>query len=394
MQAKFSADRIVELLVKIHTGRLDAAEQAELDAWFAADARNRALYRRLSDDKYLKEQYTLFKRAEDPDGWEQMKRRMASSVRRKLLVGRLVRSAAAAAVILAALVPVALMNDWLGTGAEELALQDFATGHKEAVIELENGERIVLDQTQPRSVKLLADAGVISGDSLLRYDMADESGAATGAKHTLFIPKGATNKVVVLSDGTRVWLNAGSAITFPVRFSGDERFVAIDGECYFDVTTDPERPFVVETQGVAIRVLGTQFNVMSYTDGQTVETTLVEGCVTILAANKEAVLQPGVQAVYNKDSHDIALRDVDTRIYTAWKEGVFESDNMTIESIAQVLGHWYDVEFVFEPDQARYMRFNGTLKRDKTLEFTLDRIRDTKTINYKIEHGKVIIMKK
>lgn len=393
MQKKNSVDRIVELLVKIHTGKLDDVEQAEMDAWFAEDAGNRALYRRLSDDKYLQEQYSLYKLSEYPDGWEELKRRMAASEKRKLFIGRLLRCGIAAAVVLAAVIPLALFNDWSGVQLRDEVAQDFTPGRNEAVIELETGEKIALDQKQSRSVKLLADAGSISGDSLLRYDMATGKESST-AKHTLYVPKGAAAKIVILSDKTRIWINAGSSITYPVHFSGDKRTVTIDGEGYFDVAHDAQRSFVVEIRGVAIRVMGTQFNVMSYAEDRTVETTLVTGCVSICAANKEAVLLPGVQAVYNKDNHDIALRDVDVRIYTAWKEGIFESNNMTIENIAHVLSRWYDVEFVFENPEVRFMRFNGTIKRDKTLEFTLDRIRDTKTINYKIENGKVIIMKK
>lgn len=395
MGAKFSADRIVELLVKIHTGKLDDGEQEELNAWFAADERNRSIYRRISDDKYLKEQYTLYKDSENPDGWQELKKRMAASVRRRVFIGRIRRGAIAAAVLLAVAFPLAIVNDWFGTSLRHTGSQYAAPGQITAVIELETGEKILLDQKHDRSVRMLAETGVISGDSILSYDVvAGISGTAIPGEHTLYVPKGATTKVVVLSDKTRVWLNAGSSITYPVRFSDPQRSVTIDGECYFDVSHDTERPFVVKTQGVAIKVMGTQFNVMSYADAQTVETTLVCGCVSISASNKEALLKPGVQAVYTKSNHDIALKDVDTHIYTAWKESVFESEGTTIENIAHVLSRWHDVEFVFGSDEVRSMRFNGTIKRDKTLEFILDRISDTQTIQYKIENKKVTIMKK
>jgi ferric-dicitrate binding protein FerR (iron transport regulator) len=129
---------------------------------------------------------------------------------------------------------------------------------------------------------------------------------------------------------------------------------------------------------------------MSYADDRRIETTLVEGAVSVVSSNKEALLNPGVQAVFDKSNGDMALRNVDTRIYTAWKDGLFEFDNMPIGNICHVLSRWYDIEFKISDAEAS-IRFTGTIDRNKPLSFILDLIRDTKTIDYDMDDGKVII---
>ena len=399
VEAKFSADRIVELLVKVHTGTLDDGERADLSAWLEACERNRALYRRLSDNRHMQEQYDLYKISGHSDGWEELKKRMAITVRRNkrnMIAMQVARWGSAAAIVVAVVVSSVF---WLGGYLSDAndnsnAVELIVPGRNEAVIEFATGEKIILDENRDHSIRMLSEVGTISGDSILRYEANAKPGKRIYEKHTLRVPKGAGTKLVILSDGSRVWLNAGSSITYPVQFYGPERQVDISGECYFDIANDTGHPFVVETQGVKIRVMGTQFNVMSYPEDNNVETTLVSGRVSLSASNKEVLLKPGVQAVYNRENGDIALRDVDPRIYTAWKEGIFEFDHMTIENICHVLSRWYDVEFVFEDHKVRSISFFGTMKRDKPLAFILDRISDTKTISYKMEDGKVIVMKK
>ncbi len=399
MKAKFSADRIVELLVKVHTGALDDAGQADLSAWLESAERNRALYRRLSDNRYLQEQYDLYKTSGDPDGWDELKKRMAITVRshkRSMIARQIAGWGSVAAVIVALALPVMFWLNGRLPGVDKYSnvAELIVPGRNEAVIELGTGEQIILDESRDHSIRMLSEVGTISGDSILRYAASAKPGKRVSEKHTLRVPKGASTKLIILSDGTRVWINAGSSITYPVQFNAPQRQVGISGECYFDIAHDTDRPFVVETQGVEIRVTGTQFNVMSYPDDNNVETTLVSGQVSLSASNKEVVLKPGVQAVYNKINDNVELHDVNPRIYTAWKEGVFEFDHMTIENICHVLSRWYDVEFVFEDNNVRSISFFGTMKRDRTLAFILDRISETKIIDYKMEGGKVIIMKK
>lgn len=390
---KETTDRIVELLVSAVSGGLDTNGANELEQWLDADAANRELYARLSDERHLADQYSVWSHTRADDGWQQMRALMTRSENRRKRFALLRKAApyvSAAAILVAGLFVYISLTDHKGSDPY-IAAQHILPGRNVAVIELETGEVVPLDDRRPAAKSSFSSVGRMVGDSILDY--SDKTGIAPirpSAKHTLKVPEGAGTKCLTLSDGTVVWLNAGSTLTYPVAFEGGERVVAMTGEGYFEVHSDENAPFLVESQGITVRVTGTQFNIMSYPDEGSIETTLVEGVVNIVSYNKSTRLSPGVQAVFEKSSGDMSIRDVDPRIYTAWKEGVFEFDDMAINDICHVLSRWYDVEFKISKT-AGSTRFTGTIDRNKPLGFILDLIRDTETIDYAAENDKVSI---
>lgn len=202
------------------------------------------------------------------------------------------------------------------------------------------------------------------------------------------IPRGGEYNLK-LSDGTSVWLNSESKITYPNRFSDGERKVIIEGEAYFDVVKNEEQPFIVDVRGIEIYVTGTEFNVSAY--DSRVETTLISGGVRVTADGNEAVLTPGMQAVYTESGGGISVREVDTSIYTAWKDGIFRFRSLELSEIVKRLGRWYDVEFRFEDPKIGNLPFTGAFKKTDSITSILDVIRNTKSVSYSIDGDTVIL---
>ena len=390
------SDRIVELLARSITGSVTCDESDEIEQWLSRDPSHREMYARLFDEEHIARQYRIWSRTRRTSiGWEQMEMRMARSLRRKRRM-EIVRRAAsyfsAAALVIGAFFIFKAVEQRSSVSTSEITIQNIMPGKNTAVIELETGEIVPLDDTQAKAHKDRSPVGRMIGDSVVDYkSVRAKANTSIIAKHTLRVPEGATTKQIVLDDGTSVWLNAGSALTYPVHFAEGERIVQMTGEGFFEVHSDTSRPFIVETQNIRVVVSGTTFNLTSYPDNSTIATTLVEGVVSVISSNKQVILNPSVQAIFNKESGDITMHDVDTTIYTAWKEGIFNFKNMSLRDICHVLSRWYDVEFRLSEPGVGNIRFTGTIGRNKSLAFILDLIRGTETIDYAIDDGVVVI---
>lgn len=201
---------------------------------------------------------------------------------------------------------------------------------------------------------------------------------------------------LTLADGTQVWLNAGSALKFPRDFTGKQsREVYLHGEAFFDVSEDKVKPFIVHTSELAIRVLGTAFNVRSYEGDPVVETTLVRGKVSIASASTaslpEITLLPNQQALFSKESNTIALaKAVNTEPYIAWKNGWMIFENKPFSYIKETLERWYNVTLMMEDEKSLTCTFSAKFK-DKTLQQVLEIFSNTESISYRIEGDKVFI---
>ena len=169
--------------------------------------------------------------------------------------------------------------------------------------------------------------------------------------------------MLVLADGTRIFMNAETQVTFPASFKGCERRIRLSGEAYFEVAKDPMHPFIVETEGAEVRVLGTSFNVRAYEGEQEMVTTLVEGKVAVSDSLTKREIHPGEQAVCMLAEGRIDVRQVEVSLYTAWKSGKFIFHNEPLEKIMTYLSHWYCFECRFLDNKAREVRIGASLNR-------------------------------
>ena len=165
----------------------------------------------------------------------------------------------------------------------------------------------------------------------------------------------------------------------------------LSGEAYFDVTKMQDCPFIVKTKDIAIKVLGTQFNVQAYPDAKTIETTLCQGSVNVSDGENNVTLQPSQQAVYTKSSKNLRSQKVDTRLYTTWKKGLFVFENKPLEEIMTTLSRWYDIHVFYANPEVKTYHFTGDLERYNDFQKTLDMIEKATSIKFIIKENTVIV---
>lgn len=204
--------------------------------------------------------------------------------------------------------------------------------------------------------------------------------------HEIVVPKGQTSEFV-FEDGTRVWLNSGSTLRLPASQKPDSREVFLEGEAYFEVEKNPDRPFIVHTSTLDVKVLGTSFNIQAYSDLSNLETTLVEGSVEILNKNnvKLAELKKGELLNFSKSGKTGKIEKVDTAPYYAWRDGKLVFKDKPLVEIAAQLERWYNVDITFADNSIRDFRFSGTILRNKPFDQVLQAIKLTAPIRYTIK---------
>ena len=196
---------------------------------------------------------------------------------------------------------------------------------------------------------------------------------------------------VVLADGTQVWLNAESELRYPEQFAGEERRVYLRGEAYFDVAKREGQRFVVALGGTEVTVLGTEFNVKGYEDGG-MATTLVEGSVAVRRGEEECRLKPGEQAVVGEDG--IAVAEVDTDLYTAWKDGYFIYRRAALDDIMQELARWYDFTYFYQNSGVADLNLTAKLRKFDQVEDVFEILEMTGQVEFVIKNKTVTIIGK
>ncbi|MDR6733505.1 FecR domain-containing protein [Sphingobacterium sp. 2149] len=262
-------------------------------------------------------------------------------------------------------------------------------GSNKAILRLADGRAILLDGTA--NGKLAQQGNTIvtkDADGQLRYAQGNDHEDAKYTWNTLETPFGGQYQLL-LADGTKVWLNAGSSITYPTIFDQKERKVEIRGEVYFEVSHHADWPFKVSSPGQTVEVLGTQFNVNAYDNEAQTRTSLLQGAVQVLTAHAKSRLSPGQQAIY--DGNKLITSIVDTDEAIAWKQGYFRFNDEGIESIMRQLARWYNVEVKFEGKITKES-FSGKISRQKSIQQTLAMLENTGTLHFKIEGRRVTVM--
>jgi ferric-dicitrate binding protein FerR (iron transport regulator) len=192
-----------------------------------------------------------------------------------------------------------------------------------------------------------------------------------------------------LPDGSKVWLNNGSTLRFPVRFNGKYRELELTGEAYFDIAHNEKQPLIVKTGGIGVKVLGTKFNVMSYADDQNIEVTLKSGKVAIQKLFKNGgsknllVLKPDQQAIFNKKEKSIKYRNINAEKYTSWKDGKLIFINDPIDLIMKRLERWFNVDIILKDKELSNFTYTATFT-DEQLTQVLNLLQVATPINYKI----------
>lgn len=314
--------------------------------------------------------------------------RQPGTHKRKLV--RLAWAGAAAAALFTLVAGIYFFSQTSATPtvvARQQPTHDVAPGTDGAILILANGQQIVLDSLHNGNIASQGQSSVTKNGNGIAY-RPDEAGAGV-VYNTLSTPR-ARQFQLTLPDGTRVWLNAASSITFPTSFTGAQRIVTVSGETYFEVSHRDQQPFFVQYGNKKVEVTGTHFNVNAYDEESDSRVTLLQGAVTIHNGGNADVLKPGQQAILNKTNEDIRVTaDVDIDEVMAWKDGHFDFRETSLQTLMRQLMRWYDVDVEYQQGvPQRY--FTADISRDKTLASVL-KILELNKVHFRIENKKIIV---
>lgn len=276
---------------------------------------------------------------------------------------------------------------------EEQAIKNhIKPGKNSAMLTLANGAVIAL--TGAANGQLVKESGIEinkTADGQLVYKVSDAKGISSRQYNSIETPKGGQYQVT-LPDGTNVWLNAASKLSYPISFASHQnRTVELSGEAYFEVAKDQAHPFIVKNRQQQIRVLGTHFNINSYADEGEIKTTLLEGSVEISVARIRRVLKPGQESVLRDQQINVVPANVEAVM--AWKNSMFVFDHDRLESIMLKVGRWYDVEIVYENPELKQETFSGGISRFEQVSDVLKKLSFTHAVKFKIEGRRIFVMK-
>lgn len=281
---------------------------------------------------------------------------------------------------------------------QNVTQNDIPPGRNTATLTFSNGA--VIQLSDARKAVFINQDKLKYNDGTVVGMRTEARGILSGEMITAATPKGGTYQVI-LSDGTHVWLNADSKLSFPSQFAGNDRTVTLSGEAYFEVAKNKTKPFIVNYGKSAVEVLGTHFNIMAYKDELASKVTLLEGAVKVNRGAEKVLLKPGQQVeISEQEGAVIELnKDVDTEQVVAWKNGYFMFANEPVESIMRKISRWYDVTVVYE-DDLKDRALWGTVSRFKNVSEVLKRLELTGVVRFKMDNlnakGKerrIIVMK-
>ncbi|TDQ07336.1 FecR family protein [Pedobacter metabolipauper] len=269
---------------------------------------------------------------------------------------------------------------------------DALPGGNKAVLTLADGSKINLNDISKGVVFNQSGIKIVKGkDGQLIYTATAQSASASETSfNTIETPNGGQYQVE-LPDGSRVWLNAASSLRYPTVFRGAERKVELTGEGYFEIAKDKTKPFKVITAQQSVEVLGTHFNINSYTDEDHTKTTLLEGSLRVLPSNGNTafILDPGQQAQVNANT--ALVKEVDVNDAAGWKDGYFVFNTESIPSVMRKIARWYDIEVVYEGD-IKDKELAGSVSRFTRVSEVLRSLELTGLVHFKVEQRKITVI--
>jgi transmembrane sensor len=267
-----------------------------------------------------------------------------------------------------------------------MAHNDLLPGGNKATLVLGDGSRVNLEATQNGVIRKVAGTLIDKQDGQLRYNVS--AAGLAPEMNTIQTPRGGQYRVI-LPDGTKVWLNAASSLTYPTAFTGGDRAVQLKGEAYFEVADNKNKPFKVMVASMQVNVLGTHFNVMAYEDESAIRTTLLEGAVTVTNGEGSHLLKPGQEGRFDRSSDAFRLLDVNAQEAVAWKNGVFQFGGASIETVMREIVRWYDVDVEYQGRTNEH--FRGTISRSVNASEVFKMLELTGAVHFTIDKKKIII---
>lgn len=379
-------NRIIRMIAAQVTGKdLSPEEEGVLQEWLAEREEHREVYERVKQGDGVRELLRLQRAGYG----ERMARDFScrlQKMRRRHRIGMACKWAGGVAAGVAVLCCVWLLCQPKEAPRHLAVQEEIVPGSGKAVLTLANGAQIdVLRMEEGRDGKVLID---VKGQEV---EELDESGAADETVwHTLTVPAGG-EFFYELSDSTKVWLNSASELRFPVHFAGQgTREVYLKGEAFFDVTkTNGAVPFVVKLSGGDIKVYGTRFLVKNYA-GEPLSAVLTRGCIGFTSSQgRDVLLSPSDRLEVSGEN--MRIEQVDTTLYMSWINQMFVFEGQPLEEIMKTLSRWYDMDFTFQSEDLKHIRFSGRLNRYQDIRVLLRTYEQTAGIRFDIQGRNIVI---
>lgn len=355
----FSKDEIDRVLLRFLQGELDGEGREQVMQWLHEDEKHEVYFQEFCKmHVYL--QWTT--REDTVKGTYQ-------NFRKKLARKHIVMWWAKVAAGVLLLVGTGIgLRYWISPGDVKLIETGMESiipaGKVQATLYLSSGVAVAIDSSYKTLRENDGTSIEVSTNGAIRYrdTFSGEEGNESLINRLVVPRRGEFN--LTLADGTKVWLNSESELSYPLKFSGTERVVYLEGEAYFDVAPDKESPFIVKVNDLEVKVYGTQFNINARREG-IVETVLVKGSVGLTGRGCETMLEPEQKAEYDSRSGKVVVEEVDVLPYVAWQQGNFVFQNESLESIMEKLKLWYDLEVIYQQKDVRDIRLSGIMERYK-----------------------------
>ena len=387
----FQLARIIAASLK---GNANDEEQRTLREWLSVSTRNKKIYDEFKDGKRLEQKIVESQQINWKNDYQHFitKRQRTRKNRRMKTIIRY-------AAILT--LPIVAAGIFLLQKNDQQAIVSISEvikpGEHKAVLITGGGERITLSDSTLSPIQEQNGMIVNVTNNKVSYILPEDSLCTQGSPifNTLQIPRGG-EYFLTLADGTEVWLNAETEIRYPVQFTGDKRVVYLDGEAYFTVAPDKNKPFTVVSTHASVSVLGTQFNFRAYPDERDVQTTLVSGSVIMQSEKykQQIKLVPGEQGVLEKNSAKLMKQEVNTYLYTAWKDGRFAFRDARLEDLFNILARWYDLSVFYQSPEAKDIRFTGDLNKTDDFKSILKIIEQNERVIFTVNQRTVFIQAK
>jgi len=383
------SDQQYSLILDYISGELEEQSRVEVETWINSSDENKRAYQKILK-KTLYSRWSLKMASIDQDvELKKFERRITAKTR------FLSYAAVAASILIVISISVLSLWDTPMFKQEQMIAQTtvIEPGERGAELILSTGEIIDINTAQSQIKE--RDGSVIQVDSVFGVGYQTiQKNITKQIYNTLKTARGREFNVI-LSDGTRVWLNAESELRYPVQFAGDTRQVFLKGEGYFEVEPNKDVPFLVNSGEHQVKVYGTQFCINTYDEAQ-IQTVLVEGSIGLKysAIVKESRLEPGDLAVVDLITGDLDIKQVNVRPYVAWKDGDFVFEDENLENIMKRLERWYDVKVFFMNPETKSFRFTGDMKRYSKVEDLLYFMEETSDAKFEIKNNAIVIMKK
>ena len=380
--------KICQLIAKQFLESLNDDENQELQEWIQASPENELLYNKLVKREWIRE-YVKKRASIDVKKYVTV---YEQELKPKRKISKMCWRCVAAVLVLC----IVGMCFWMNVQEKgeicEISQMTIEPGKMKALLVLDDGQKVELGRWET-SKDLEKNGIVVVNDSSRVEYIQDRKVGNEEVMNKIIVPTGGEYNLI-LSDGTWVYLNAESTITFPKKFIGDKREVLLEGEAYFQVAASEERPFIVKTKDMDVLVTGTEFNVKAYPDELNVQTTLLRGKVTVFSGfdKKEKVeIKPNQQAEWDRGNVKLQIREVDPNLFMAWKNGYFIFRQDKLEDIMRTLARWYDMEVIYLDESIKNIVFAGKLDRSENITPILNVLRATDKLTVEV-NGKRIIL--